>query len=77
MADAITEPVMMKNKGILPLCIVLAGVAWWMLMEWLRHRSWKRHKDSGFAPGTQHLAMLAAAGVLLCSIIAVLVFIFA
>ena len=35
-------------------------------MQWLRHRSWLRHRDSEFAPGTQHLALLAAIGWLLC-----------
>ena len=48
--------------GIGPAIFSLAGGIWQFWMQWLRHRSWLRHRDSGFAPGTQHLALSAAVG---------------
>jgi hypothetical protein len=68
--------VMTKNRVAIPFCVMLAGFLWWALMGWLRHRSWTKHRHSGFAPGTQHLVMLATVGVLLCSTAAVLIIIF-
>ena len=64
------------HKTELCLCIMLCGVGWCVLMEWLRHRSWVKHRDSGFSPGTQHLAMLAAAGMALAIIVTAVVFFF-
>jgi hypothetical protein len=49
-------------NGIGPACLSTAGGIWHFWMQWLRHRSWLRHRDSGFAPPTQHLAISAAAG---------------
>jgi hypothetical protein len=48
--------------GIMPAGLILAGAFWHLWMQWLRHRSWLRHRESGFAPGTQHLALSAAIG---------------
>ena len=42
------------------------GGAWHTWFQWLRHRSWLRHRGSGFAPGTQHLAILAVGGLGFC-----------
>lgn len=44
-------------NGIGPALLATAGGFWQLWMQWLRHRSWLRHRDSGFAPGTQHLAI--------------------
>jgi hypothetical protein len=52
-------------NGIGPAILLIAGGVWQFWMQWLRHRSWLRHRDSGFAPGTQHLALAAAVGWLL------------
>jgi hypothetical protein len=41
--------------------LATASGFWQVWMQWLRHRSWLRYRDSGFAPGTQHL-MTAALG---------------
>ncbi len=49
-------------NGIGPAIFLIAGGVWQFWMQWLRHRSWLRHRDSGFAPGTQHLALAAAVG---------------
>ena len=48
--------------GVGPAGLLLAGGFWQFWMQWLRHRSWLRHRESGFAPGTQHLAISAALG---------------
>jgi len=53
-------------KGIGPAAFLFLGGSWNFWMQWLRHRSWQRHRDSGFAPGTQHLALLGSTGFLLC-----------
>jgi hypothetical protein len=52
-------------NGIGPAILLIAGGVWHFWMQWLRHRSWLRHRDSGFAPGTQHLTLAAAIGWLL------------
>jgi hypothetical protein len=49
-------------NGIGPAILSITGGLWHLWMQWLRHRSWLRHRDSGFAPGTQHLALSAAVG---------------
>jgi hypothetical protein len=49
-------------NGIGPAGLALAGCLWQLWMQSLRHRSWLRHRDSGFAPGTQPLALAAALG---------------
>ena len=49
-------------NGIGPALLSTAGGLWQLWMQWLRHKSWLRHKDSGFAPGTQHLAISAWLG---------------
>lgn len=49
-------------NGIGPAVLSMTAGAWQLSMQWLRHRSWLRHRDSGFAPGTQHLALSAAIG---------------
>jgi hypothetical protein len=49
-------------NGAGPALLAAAGGFWQLWMQWLRRRSWLRHKDSGFAPGTQQLAFLAWLG---------------
>lgn len=48
--------------GVGPALLATAGGVWNLWMQWLRHRSWLRHKDSEFVPGTQHLAISAWLG---------------
>jgi hypothetical protein len=48
-------------NGIGP-ALLSTGGFWQLWMQWLRHRSGLRHKDEGFAPGTQHLAISAWLG---------------
>jgi hypothetical protein len=48
--------------GVGPALLATAGGVWHLWMQWLRHRSWLRHRDSGFVPGTQHLAISAWLG---------------
>jgi hypothetical protein len=38
--------------GVGPALLVTAGGFWQLWMQWLRHRSWLRYKDSDFAPDT-------------------------
>lgn len=49
-------------NGIGPASIAAAAGFWQFWMQWLRHGSWLKHRDSGFAPGTQRLALSAAIG---------------
>lgn len=49
-------------NGIGPAILSIAGGMWQFWMQSLRHRSWLRHRDSGFDSGTQHLALSAAVG---------------
>ena len=49
-------------NGIGPALLSGMGGCWQLWMQWLRHRNWQRHRDSGFAPGTQHLAFSAWLG---------------
>jgi hypothetical protein len=53
-------------NGVGPAILMVVGGTWNFWMQWLRHRSWLRHRDSGFAPGTQHLALMGGMGFLLC-----------
>jgi hypothetical protein len=48
--------------GVGPVVLALAGGIWQFWMDYLRHRVWLQHHDSGFVPGTQHLAMAGALG---------------
>lgn len=52
-------------QGIGPAILAIMGGVWHFWMQWLRHRSWLRHRESGFAPGTQHLAISATVGFFL------------
>ena len=59
-------------NGIGPAALLVAAGFWQFWMEWLRQRSWLRHRDSGFAPGTQHLALAGALGYLVGTLGAVI-----
>jgi len=59
-------------NGIGPALLATSGGFWPLWMEWLRRRGWLRHKGSGFAPRTQHLALAAVAGWSLCVLVAVI-----
>ncbi|HSH84876.1 MAG TPA: hypothetical protein VK979_06950, partial [Guyparkeria sp.] len=48
--------------GIGPAVLLLAGAIWHLWMQYLRYRSWLRHRDSDFAPSTQGLSLAAAIG---------------
>lgn len=52
----------------IPLVCIISAVVWWVFFEWLRHRSYKKHIHTGFAPGTQHLSLLASFGALVLTI---------
>lgn len=51
--------------GVGPAAVSVAAGLWQLWMQWLRHRSYLRHRNSGFVPPTQGLNMLAFAGWLL------------
>lgn len=59
-----------KLNGIGPALLSTAGGFWQLWLQWLRHRSWLRCRHSGFAPGTQHLAISAWLGWSLASFVA-------
>lgn len=59
-------------NGIGPALLATVGGFWQLWMQWLRHRSWLRHRDSGFVPGTQHLAISAWLGWSIATITAVI-----
>ncbi len=59
-------------NGLGPAVLLIGGAFWHLAMQWLRHRSWQRHRDSGGAPGTQHLDLLGITGCLLCTSLACL-----
>ncbi len=54
-------------SGLGPAVLLIVGGAWQAGMQQLRYRSWRRHRGSGFAPGTQPLGLLGAVGALLCA----------
>jgi hypothetical protein len=41
----------------LPILLAMAGVASIVITEWVRYRSYLKHRGSGFVPGTQHFAL--------------------
>jgi len=49
-------------NGVGPALLATAGGVWQLWMQWLRHRSWLRPRESGFAPGKQQLAVSAWLG---------------
>ena len=55
--------------GVGPAIIATAGGVWQLWLQWLRHRSWLRHRHLGFSPGTQHLASAAIYGWALAMIV--------
>ena len=57
-------------KFISPVLAVTA-IGWYVFFEWLRHRSYKKHIHTGFAPGTQHLLNLGIFGGFLLMLAAV------
>ncbi|MFO0866574.1 MAG: hypothetical protein U0744_18365 [Gemmataceae bacterium] len=59
-------------NGIGPAVLSTVGGFWQLWMQWLRHRSYLRHRDSGFIPGTQHLAISAWLGWSLAGLAAVI-----
>lgn len=59
-------------NGIGPVLLCTAGGFWQFWMQWLRHRSWLRHKEAGFVPGTQHLAISAWLGWSLATLAALI-----
>lgn len=59
-------------NGIGPAPLSTAGGFWQLWMQWLRHRSYLRHKDSDFIPGTQHLAISGWLGWSLATFTAVI-----
>ena len=59
-------------NGIGPAILAIVGGIWQLWMQWLRHQSWLRHREAGFAPGTQHLALSAWLGWALATFAAVI-----
>lgn len=55
-------------NGLGPAALSVMGGVWQIWMQWLRHRSYLRYRDSGFAPGTQGLAFSAALGYFIGSV---------
>lgn len=53
-----------------PGVLLIAGSVWNLWMSWLRHRSWLHHRESGFAPPTQHLLLIGVAGLLVGTVAA-------
>jgi len=49
-------------NGIGPALLFTVGGFWQLWMQWLRYRSYLRHKNEDFIPGTQHLAISAWLG---------------
>ena len=59
-------------NGVGPAVLATAGGLWQLWMQWLRHRSWLRHRECDFVPGTQHLAISAWLGWSLATLAAVI-----
>lgn len=56
--------------GVGPAVLAVAGGLWQWGMEQLRDRSARQHRDSGFLPGTQHLALAGAVGWFVTGVVA-------
>lgn len=52
-------------NGIGPALLATVGGFWQLGVQWLRHRSWLQHRDSGSAPSTEPLSLSAAIGWML------------
>ncbi len=51
--------------------LAVAAIGWYLFFEWLRHRSYKKHIHTGFAPPTQHLLNVGIIGGFLLMLAAV------
>ena len=51
--------------------LAVTAVGWYFFFEWLRHRSYKKHIHTGFAPSTQRLLNLGIFGGFLLMLAAV------
>ena len=47
-----------------PFALGVFGGVWHFWFQWLRHRTWLRHRHEAITPGTQHLANWAIFGML-------------
>ncbi len=54
-----------KDMG--PAVLMIAGSGWYLWTDWLRYRVYVRHRNSGFVPGTQNLAIWGIVGCFACS----------
>jgi hypothetical protein len=54
----------MKQREIIFFVLMALGPIWYCVMEWMRHRSWQKTRDTGFSPSTQHLALIGIIGAL-------------
>src|SRR5262249_39610548 len=59
-------------NGIGPAALAVMAGLWHFSMQWLRHQSWLRHRDSGFSPPTQHLLMSAVVGLFMGTLAAII-----
>ena len=48
----------------LPPGLLIAGFAWWVLFEWIRHRSFRKHFHVGYTPGARNIATFGTLGAL-------------
>ena len=55
----------MDIPKFIPPVLIVAAIGWYGFFEWLRHRSYKKHIQTGFAPGTQHLLTAGIVGAFL------------
>lgn len=66
----------MRHRTALSLIFVVAAIIWYALMEYLRHRSWKQHRNNPPTPSTQGLSFLGSFGGFVLMLIALLIRLF-
>jgi len=54
-----------KHQLAISVVLLALAIVWKILFGWLRHRSFLKHRASGFVPGTQHLSLIGTFGALL------------
>ena len=59
------------RRGLIPVLVVIAGCAWLVFCDWLRHRSGQRNRSAAIVIGTTYLKAIGAVGLAVCVIVSI------